>query len=119
MTRSKPKVLPQSQPWRRWYSSVVWKKQASYQLRIEPLCRLCEAEGRVVVATIADHVVHHDEDWNRFRLGKLQSLCGACHARKHGRAPPLGYSLEIGADGWPIDPQHPANKPRTGKDNTP
>jgi hypothetical protein len=39
-------------------------------------------------------------------------LCGSCHARKHGRPPPLGYSHEIDEDGLPVDSAHPFNKGR-------
>jgi hypothetical protein len=59
----------------------------------------------------------HNGDWNRFLLGELQSLCRDCHARKwatdaKGGKPEIGYSREIGPDGWPIDPRHPANRGR-------
>src|SRR5262249_13832424 len=41
-------------------------------------------------------VVHHAGDWNAFLTGRLQSLCAACHAEKHGR-----LKVPIGPDGWP------------------
>jgi 5-methylcytosine-specific restriction protein A len=91
--------------WRGWYWTQRWRRRSRHQLRIEPVCRMCAARGLVVPATIADHVEHHGGDRNKFWLGKLQSLCKPCHdgPRK------VGYSPEVGDDGWPLDPNHPAN----------
>jgi hypothetical protein len=46
----------QSLPWRSWYSLQRWRKRARHQLRIEPLCAACLAQGRLTPATIADHI---------------------------------------------------------------
>lgn len=66
----------------------------------EPLCRVCSANGRVRLATIADHVIAltnggPDDETN------LQPLCDECSEAKTnvdlGRQPrPV-----IGDDGWP------------------
>jgi hypothetical protein len=58
-------------------------------------------------------VAHHN-DPNLFYRGALQSLCTPCHS---GRKQSLearerlieerGYSLDIGSDGYPLDPRHP------------
>ncbi|WP_208353363.1 hypothetical protein [Pseudaestuariivita rosea] len=45
--------------------------------------------------------------WDRTNL---QTLCPHHHDRQKQRAELRGYSEERGADGWPIDPNHPANK---------
>ncbi len=108
----------QTMPWRDWYSLQRWRKRAKHQLRLEPLCRICLEHGHVVAATIADHIEPHNGDWNRFLLGALQSLCRDCHARKwatdaKGGKPEIGYRRDIGVDGWPIDPRHPANRGRS------
>jgi len=81
---------------------------------------MCEAKGLPVPATVADHVTPHQGDRNAFWFGALQSLCSTCHSSTKKREeykanPPKGartYSLEVGEDGWPIDPAHPANLPR-------
>jgi 5-methylcytosine-specific restriction endonuclease McrA len=96
-------------PWRSWYQLEVWRRRRRLQLRFEPLCAFCIARGVVTPATIADHVTPHRGDWNAFRLGALQSLCSDCHVRMKRRIDLHGYSSEIGDDGWPIDPRHPAN----------
>jgi hypothetical protein len=75
---------------------------------------LCSERGVVSLATIADHITPHNGCWNTFLLGALQSLCRDCHGRMKHRLDLHGFSSEIGEDGWPIDPRHPANggKPR-------
>jgi 5-methylcytosine-specific restriction enzyme A len=100
---------PQSLPWREWYGLLRWKKRARHQLKIEPLCAACLKQGRITLATVADHDPPHRGDWNRFRLGPLQSLCFDCHKRKS--ADDIhGYRCDIGDDGLPIDPNHPFNQ---------
>lgn len=100
----------QTLPWRSWYNLQRWRTPAKHQLQVEPLCAACLKAGCVTPASIADHVEHHEADWNRFMLGALQSLCAPCHEAKHGRA--SGVSKEVGADGYPVDPRHPFNKAR-------
>ena len=56
-----------------------WQKRREQQLRKEPLCRMCEAQGRVTAATVADHVTPHRGDPALFD-GSLQSLCATCHS---------------------------------------
>ena len=49
----------------------------------------------------------HGGDWNAFRLGKLQSLCKACHDRIKRNIELDGYSSAVGIDGLPLDGNHP------------
>ncbi len=71
-----------------WRSLVrhrsIWKNRRAHQLRTEPLCALCMAEGRFTGATVADHFPPHEGDYNAFVLGKLRSLCAACHDALQG-----------------------------------
>ena len=103
------------------YSTARWQRRRAYQLRHFPLCVMCEAKGLPVAATVADHVTPHQGDPNLFWFGELQSLCASCHSGTKrrgenqvasGAAP---YSREVGVDGWPIDPNHPANLPRNAR----
>jgi 5-methylcytosine-specific restriction endonuclease McrA len=81
---------------------------AKHQLRVEPLCRLCLAEGRgPVVAKIADHITPHHDDPNTFWLGELQSLCSNCHESRKKFREKHGYDKAVGVDGLPLDPNHP------------
>jgi len=56
----------------RLHGTERWRRMAKHQLRVEPLCRMCLAEGKVAAATTADHIEPHGGDINKFWLGKLQ-----------------------------------------------
>jgi len=101
----------QTLPWRSWYSLQRWRTRAKHQLRVAPLCALCEEQGRIVPATIADHNPPHKGDYNAFILGPLRSLCRDCHQGQWA-VDKRGYSLEIGDDGYQLDPAHPFNQKR-------
>src|SRR6516164_4126145 len=102
-------TLPQNRSPREWYALESWRKRRRLQLRAEPLCAFCLRQGITSVATIADHVLPHHGSWNLFRTGPLQSLCKRCHDQ-HKRGIELrGFNLEVDKDGWPTDPNHPAN----------
>ena len=78
---------PRQRHWRYWYGLGRWQRKRHIQLIAEPLCRMCLLDGKVAVAVVADHIVHHGGDWNQFWLGKLQSLCQNCHeSRKRVQA---------------------------------
>src|SRR6516165_6378916 len=98
--------------WRSWYQLQSWRKRRVYQLKIEPLCRRCRELGRTTPALVADHVTPHKGDWNAFVLGEMQSLCAECHQRKLVDQT-RGYRSDVGLDGYPLDPAHPAYEPRS------
>jgi 5-methylcytosine-specific restriction enzyme A len=95
--------------WRDWYGLQRWKRRARHQLKTEPLCAACLVKGKIMPASIADHVEPHRGNWNAFRLGRLQSLCTDCHSRKWADDK-RGFRCDIDADGLPIDPNHPFNR---------
>lgn len=99
-------------PWRDWYSLGIWRRRRALHLRGEPLCRMCLERNVVTPATIADHIESHGGDWNKFRLGALQSLCKDCHDRRKKLLDIDGHTHDIDVDGWPTDPRHPANARR-------
>jgi hypothetical protein len=88
-----------------------WRRMAKHQLRIEPMCAMCLAEGRgPVPARVADHITPHHNDVNQFWLGKLQSLCTHCHESRKKSVENIekrGYDKTVDVTGWPIDPRHP------------
>jgi 5-methylcytosine-specific restriction protein A len=80
------------------------------QLREFPLCVRCEQESRVVLATVADHVIAlvnggRDD-------GPLQSLCGEHHRLKTAEDLSRIVKRRYGCDihGHSLDPDHPRNK---------
>ena len=97
--------------WDSWYDLRRWRKRRRAQLLRQPLCKLCLEHGVVTVATVVDHVTPHRGDWNAFWLGELQSLCKLCHDKAKRYVETRGYDpLDVGHDGWPLDPRHPANR---------
>ena len=102
----------------RLYHLALWKGPKGRrlaQLRTDPFCRFCSLMGRVTEATVADHVERWREQpdpetafWN----GELQSLCVTHHNITKQQIETRGYHTMCDEGGWPIDPNHPANKPR-------
>lgn len=98
------------EPWRKWYKLPTWYRIRRNQLKAEPHCRMCKAEGRgLVVATVCDHVEPHRGIWAAFFGGPFQSLCVKCHDRHKQRDERAGFSHAVGEDGWPVDQAHPSN----------
>jgi hypothetical protein len=90
-----------------WYGLWSWKVRRRHQLAEYPLCAECERNGRVTPAEVADHDPPHGNDWNKFRLGPLRSLCRECHEEAHGRRARVA---EIDEHGFPVDSAHPFNR---------
>jgi 5-methylcytosine-specific restriction protein A len=70
-----------SKPWRLWYGRKEWKARRAAQLTTEPYCKRCQINGRIVLATVANHIIAHRGDWELFIGGALESLCKRCHDR--------------------------------------
>ncbi len=98
--------------WRGLYSTAAWKRKRREQLTREPLCRFCLERGEVTEAKVADHIKAHKGDLDLFYFGELQSLCVPCHNATKQQIEARGYSCVAGLDGYPLDPNHPFNKPR-------
>jgi 5-methylcytosine-specific restriction endonuclease McrA len=98
--------------WADFYKTSRWQRLRRLQLREHPLCKFCLEVGRVAPATVVDHIVPHRGDWTAFCTGKLQSLCERCHKATKRQIELRGYRSDVGLDGWPLDPNHPANRAR-------
>lgn len=96
-------------PTRALYGTQRWRRKAARQLLLEPLCRACQAAGRVTAASVADHIEPHRGDVDAFWSNELQSLCKDHHDGAKQREERRGHSDALDADGWPMDPRHPAN----------
>lgn len=68
-----------------WYGTAQWKRRRQAQLDAEPLCWMCERDGRVTRATVADHDPPHRGDWDAFATGPLRSLCKRHHDGEKAR----------------------------------
>ena len=72
---------------------------------------MCMAAGRVTAANVVDHVTPHKGDRVMFfDASNLQSLCAPHHDGAKQQQERLGYSTQVGLDGFPIDPMHPSNR---------
>ncbi len=65
------------QQWHHLYG-YAWQKRRAAHLRQFPLCEYCLRSGRVMPATIGDHITPHLSDAALF-AGPIQSLCETCH----------------------------------------
>lgn len=92
-----------------------WAKVRAIQLKKEPYCICCAKRGITTPATDVDHIIPkrktHMEKWYDPR--NLQSYCKHCHDTSKYEEETLGYSTDIGADGFPIDERHPVNRDKT------
>lgn len=89
--------------WSHLYGHWRWRRAREMFLRLNPLCVMCEAEGRVELGTVVDHITPHKGDmvlfWDR---GNWQPLCASHHSGDkqridNGKAP----RIPVGLDGWP------------------
>ncbi len=107
LNRRKYDAKRRESPARKWYKTPAWKIRRRDQLAQAPICAFCDKNGITRLATIADHEPRHNGDWMQFFHGPLISLCKACHDGVKQSEESLGYSVEVGADGWPTDKANP------------
>jgi len=63
--------------------TYTWRKARKRYLAANPLCRECEAEGRVTPATEVDHIIPHNGDMDLFwDEDNWQGLCKPHHSSK-------------------------------------
>ena len=90
------------------YGSTAWRRLRARVLSDEPLCRLCDRQGRVTAATTVDHIEEHKGDRTLFfDRDNLQPLCASCHSGIKRMQDRHGYSAACGVDGMPLDEGHP------------
>lgn len=96
--------------YRKLYKNAAWRARRMHQLSAEPLCAFCRSAGLTTAATIADHIVPHRGDPDLFWRGDLQSLCKLHHDSAKQREEKGGWDSMADLDGYPLDPNHPANR---------
>ena len=67
---------------RSFYKKGAWVKVRKAQLRKASLCQHCLKQGKLVSATVCDHIDPLWESWDEFIAGPFQSLCRQCHSIK-------------------------------------
>lgn len=89
--RSKPPagyVAPnqgRSQANRDIYNSQRWRTTSKQHLRDNPLCVHCEKEGKVIAATITDHIAPINQGGSPWDADNRQSLCLKHHQKKSAK----------------------------------
>ncbi len=68
-----------------FYQSARWRALRASVLYANPLCCVCSTLGRVVVASVVDHIVPIKDGGARFDPANLQALCVSCHNAKTAR----------------------------------
>jgi 5-methylcytosine-specific restriction protein A len=64
----------------KWYSLPRWRTLRLMFLRLNPLCVQCHERGRLVPASVVDHIISHKGNVNLFwDVNNFQSLCKRCH----------------------------------------
>jgi 5-methylcytosine-specific restriction enzyme A len=101
-----------AQSYRRLYATGRWKTLRAAYLAANPWCAFCAQRGDRIRATVVDHRDRHGGDEAKFWAGPFDGLCDVCHSSAKQRAERRGFSCAIGADGWPISSDHPANSGR-------
>lgn len=69
----------------RLYSTSRWQKIRKIKLARNPLCEMCQSDGRTTEAILVDHVEPVRDGGAMFDITNLQSLCNQCHDVKTAR----------------------------------
>jgi 5-methylcytosine-specific restriction protein A len=84
-----------------------WQKARATFLRRSPLCVDHQKRGRIVVATVVDHIIPHQGDQSLFwDSSNWQSLCKQCHDSNKQRIEKSGLVVGCDLTGLPLDPKH-------------
>jgi len=83
-------------------SGRILQRIRKRMMQDQPLCRMCEVNGLVVLGAEMDHILPifkggSNDDEN------LQMLCVACHLKKTADDLGVTYRPVTGQDGWPIE----------------
>lgn len=82
-------------------TGAKWQRRRTAVLTANPLCVVCQGNGRITEATEVDHIVplHKggDDAWDN-----LQGLCHDCHTDKTNAEMGREPKARIGSDGWPV-----------------
>lgn len=105
---------PEAEAYRKLYKTARWQRIRAAQLAKHPVCARCRAKGHITAATVCHHTDPESKKTDFFR-GPFASLCATCHDGPTQSEEKLGFSREIGNDGWPVDERHPSNAGARGE----
>jgi hypothetical protein len=105
MTSSNPK------PWAALYHTRRWEKRSRRNLQLfKHICQECLKNGKTEPAILSHHLHEYQASFSEleFWYGPLTALCRNCHCEIHGfNTKTRDFEIDIGVDGFPIDPAHP------------
>ena len=97
----------------RLYDLRRWRRRSRAFLQAHPLCVMCEAAGRVTLATVVDHKVpYRGEEELFFDETNWQSMCKTDHDAAKREQENTGRIRGCDERGVPLDPSHPWNTER-------
>ena len=67
---------------KKFYNTPEWRFIRKHQLAEHPLCEECLKNGKIVKATMVDHIIPIKQGGNKLASSNLQSICWSCHSRK-------------------------------------
>ena len=109
MTRRASPRTPGGNAGQKLFKTYRWQQRRAAHLASQPLCVMCQAEGRTRAGRVADHVEPHGGDERKFFEGALQTLCDHHHNSAKQSQEKGGRLKGFDADGVPLDPNHPWN----------
>lgn len=65
-----------------FYRNANWRKLRKWWVNRNPLCVMCEKEGKLVAVQVVDHIVPIKMGGEELSSSNLQSLCHSCHNKK-------------------------------------
>ena len=65
-----------------FYDSYAWRKLRAQFLLEHPICEECRKHGKLIKATIVDHIVPISKGGEPLDENNLQALCWSCHSSK-------------------------------------
>lgn len=102
----------------RIYDTTRWRKLRAKKLKANPLCEVCERQGKLTPARAVDHRIAINAGGPAFPpLDGLASLCLSHHSIKTSaedrpdRRPGRGLMRGCDVNGMPLDPNHEWNAP--------
>lgn len=100
----------------RGYGNEWTKLRTKIMERDKGLCQVCFRKGQITLAKEVDHITSKAEAkrlrWSQAKVdhpSNLQAICQPHHLQKTAEENGQTYrpKVEIGEDGWPIEPQPP------------
>lgn len=85
------------------YTSSRWLRLRAKVLAAHPLCAMHLQQGKIVAATIVDHIVAHRQNEELFwDESNLQTLCKRCHDSVKQRMEKSGVEVGCDVHGMPL-----------------